>query len=94
MVSSVQVQRGRNRNGTSGTSSYNCGMDIIKIGVVLALLGIIASMGSALFALTRSQGNSRAMVRALTVRVALSVGLFLLLLLAWRLGYIQPHGLR
>ena len=34
------------------------------------------------------------MVRALTLRVGLSVGLFLLLLGAWRLGYIQPHGVR
>ncbi|MGC4029219.1 MAG: twin transmembrane helix small protein [Steroidobacteraceae bacterium] len=69
-------------------------MDVIKIGVVIALLAIIASLGSALFSLTRSQGNSRSMVRALTVRVVLSVGLFLLLLAAWRLGYIQPHGLQ
>ena len=69
-------------------------MDLIRIGIVVVLVGIIASLGSALFSLSRSQGNSRKMVRALTVRVALSVGLFLLLLLAWRLGYIQPHGIR
>lgn len=69
-------------------------MDVIKIGVVIALFAIIASLGSALFSLTRSTGNSRSMVRALTVRVALSVALFLLLLAAWRLGYIQPHGLK
>ncbi len=68
-------------------------MDIIKIGVIVALFAIVASLGSALFSLSRSQGNSRAMVRALTLRVALSVGLFLLLLAGWRLGYIQPHGL-
>jgi hypothetical protein len=66
-------------------------MDLIKVGVVIVLLGIIASLGSALFSLSRSQGDSRNMLRALTVRVGLSVGLFLLLLLAWRLGYIQPN---
>jgi hypothetical protein len=32
------------------------------------------------------------MLRALQIRVALSVGLFVILLVAWRLGYIQPHG--
>jgi hypothetical protein len=32
------------------------------------------------------------MVRALTVRVGLSVGLFLLLMVAWALGFIQPLG--
>lgn len=73
-------------------------MDLIKIGIVVVLVGIIASLGSALFSLSSSHRdagrNSRKMVRALTVRVALSVGLFLLLLLAWRLGYIQPHAIR
>jgi len=68
-------------------------MDLIKIGVVVVLFAIIASLTSALVSLSGSKGNSRKMVRALTVRVALSVGLFLLLLLAWRLGYIQPHGI-
>lgn len=69
-------------------------MDMIRIGVVVVLLAIVASLGSALVTLSRGKGDSQRMVRALTVRVALSVGLFLLLLLAWRLGYIQPHGLR
>jgi hypothetical protein len=66
-------------------------MDIARLLVVAVLIGIIASMGSALYQLTRG-GDSRKMVRALTVRVALSVALFLVLLIAWRLGYIQPHG--
>lgn len=69
-------------------------MDIIRIGVIAVLLAIVASMASALVTLARGKGDPQRMVRALTVRVALSVGLFLLLLLAWRLGYIQPHGLR
>jgi hypothetical protein len=34
------------------------------------------------------------MLRALTWRIGLSVALFLLLLLAWRMGYIRPHGLQ
>ena len=33
------------------------------------------------------------MMRALVLRVALSVALFLLVLLAWALGWIQPGGL-
>ena len=37
--------------------------------------------------------DSGKMLRSLTWRVGLSVGLFLLLLLAWRMGYIHPHGL-
>ncbi len=37
--------------------------------------------------------KSGGMARALTIRIALSVVLFLCLLLAWKLGYIQPSGL-
>jgi hypothetical protein len=38
------------------------------------------------------KGDSKKMVRALTVRVSLSVGLFLLLMVAWATGLIQPLG--
>jgi hypothetical protein len=71
-------------------------MDLFRIGVIVMLFAIIGSLGSALFSLSRSHENpdhSRRMVRALTLRVGLSVGLFLLLLAAWRLGYIQPNGM-
>jgi hypothetical protein len=33
------------------------------------------------------------MARALTVRVALSVALFLFILLAWHFGWIEPRGI-
>jgi hypothetical protein len=33
------------------------------------------------------------MARALAVRVGVSVALFLLILLAWKLGWITPKGL-
>ncbi len=68
-------------------------MDLIKIGIIAALIGIVFSLGSALFALSSKQGDSKKMVRALTVRVALSVSLFIMLFIAWWLGYIQPHGI-
>jgi hypothetical protein len=34
------------------------------------------------------------MLRALTVRIALSLALFALLMIAWRLGLITPRGLQ
>jgi cytochrome bd-type quinol oxidase subunit 2 len=65
--------------------------------VVLAFLGILASLGSALFFMMRNGRDNRArsghMARALALRVALSIVLFLGLLAAWKLGYIQPTGL-
>ena len=66
---------------------------MLKLLVLLLLAAILVSLFSGLFYLNRDQGDSRRMLRALTFRIALSVLLFLLLLIAWRTGAIQPHGL-
>jgi hypothetical protein len=72
-------------------------MGVMKYLVALAFLGILASLGVALFFMLRDgrggKAKSGGMVRALTVRIALSVVLFLCVLLAWKFGYIQPGGL-
>jgi hypothetical protein len=68
-------------------------MNIIEL-LVLAIFGaILISLGTALVHLTRGAGDSRKMARALTVRIALSLGLFVLLMVAWWAGLITPHGL-
>ncbi len=66
---------------------------MIKLLILLTLAAIVASLFSGLFHLVRDEGQSRRMVNALTVRIALSVLLFILLFVAWRGGMIQPHGL-
>lgn len=66
----------------------NDGMRIVVVGLLLA---IVASMGSALFQLARG-GDSDRMVRALSLRVGLSIGLFLLLMISYWAGWITPHG--
>lgn len=68
-------------------------MDLIRLVVILVLLAIVVSLGTALYHLAADRGDSKKMVRSLTVRVGLSVGLFLLLMIAWRLGLIRPHGM-
>ena len=65
---------------------------LIKLIIVLALVAILYSLGSALFFMVRSRGQDDRTVRSLTIRVALSVGLFVLLLVAAALGWIKPHG--
>jgi len=66
-----------------------------KLLVVAILIGILVSLGSALFHLVHDRkGETRNMVRALTVRISLSVALFVLLFIAWAAGWIEPHGLR
>ena len=66
---------------------------MIKILIVACLLAIVASLGSGLFHLVKDEGQSKKMANALTIRIALSVALFVLLFIAWRQGLIQPHGL-
>ena len=68
-------------------------MPIVKVLIVVCLIGIIVSLGSGLFHLVNDKGASKKMVTALTVRVALSVALFILLFIAWSQGMIQPHGI-
>ena len=63
----------------------------MKIVVVVMLLLIVASMGSALFSLIRDKGDSQRTVKALTVRIALSVSLFVLLMVGYAMGLITPH---
>jgi hypothetical protein len=66
----------------------------IKLLIVAVLIAIVASLGSALFHLSRSGGDSKKMARALTVRVGLSVALFILLMLAYYFGLISPNEIR
>ena len=69
----------------------------MKYLVVMAFIAILASLASALFFMMRNGKNDKAkgnhMAKALAVRVGLSVVLFVCILIAWQLGYIQPTGL-
>lgn len=66
---------------------------MIKLLIVACLIGIILSLGTGLFHLVSDKSDSKRMVRALTVRIVLSVTLFILLFIAWQQGLITPHGI-
>jgi cytochrome bd-type quinol oxidase subunit 2 len=61
------------------------------VGVLLALAG------AGLFMLRKSgdteDQRSNRMARALALRVALSVALFLFILFSWYMGWVKPGGL-
>jgi len=57
------------------------------------LIAIVVSLGSAAVFMVRGRGDSRRMAKALAWRVGLSVTLFLLLLIGYALGLIQPGRL-
>ena len=63
----------------------------IKYLIVIVMIAIVISLGSGLFFMLKDEGGSKQMVNSLTVRIALSVTLFVLLFVAWYFGLIQPH---
>jgi hypothetical protein len=69
----------------------------MKYLVLLAFVAIIGSLGSALFFMMRDGQNGKPktsnMARALALRVAFSVLLFICILLAWKFGWIHPTGI-
>jgi hypothetical protein len=65
---------------------------ITKVIIVLFLFAIIGSLFSGLFFLMKDKGASERTVKALTVRVSLSVLLFILLMIGFATGVLQPHG--
>ena len=65
----------------------------MKFIVVIVLIAIIASLASALYYLVKKEEESEKLVRALTWRIGLSISLFFLLIIAFFMGWIQPHGI-
>ena len=65
----------------------------MRILVIFLLLAIVGSLGSALFFLVKDQGRSKRTVNALTIRIGLSLFLFLFLMAGHYFGFI-PGRLR
>ena len=60
----------------------------MKIVVIILVLFIVASLGSGLFFMLTDQSGSKRMVKALALRVGLSIALFLLLMAGYYFGLI------
>ncbi len=65
-----------------------------KVIIVIIFLGILASLFSALFYMVKDRGENSRTLKALSFRIGISVGLFILLLVLWKLGIIEPHGIQ
>lgn len=64
----------------------------MKWVLVIAFLLIVGSLASAMVFLIRDRGQTRNVVRALALRIGLSVLLFLTLLFSNWMGWIQSTG--
>jgi Protein of unknown function (DUF2909) len=73
----------------------NLYLKMIKIILVAVFLMIIFSLGSALYHLAthKDEGSSQKTAKALTVRIGLSVLLFLFVCILLLTGVIKPHGI-
>ena len=66
---------------------------IVKIIILLLLALIVLSLGAGMISLIKDRGETNRTVKFLTIRIALSIALFVLLGVSFLMGWIQPHGL-
>jgi hypothetical protein len=70
-------------------------MKIVIVVMLVAVLGALA--GAGVFMLRKGDPDkprhNNHMARALALRVALSVALFLFILLSWYMGWVRPTGI-
>ena len=64
----------------------------MRLLLIVLFVAIVASLAFGLRYMFKPEDGSK-MAKALTVRIAISVALFVFLLVAWLAGWIQPHGL-
>jgi len=68
--------------------------DSLKTLLIVAfLLVILWNLGAGLYYMLVDKGQTKRTVNALTKRIALSVALILLVILAIYMGWITPHGI-
>lgn len=66
---------------------------MIKFLVIIAMFGIVISLGSGLMFMIKDQGRSNRVVKALTWRIALSVVLFSFVALSVYEGWVVPGSI-
>lgn len=64
----------------------------MKIVILGLLLLIVTSLFVALYTLVKDKGQSNRTVRALTMRVGLSILLIIILLISYKTGLIKPNN--
>ena len=63
----------------------------MRIIVIIFIIIILGSLASALYYMIKDRGSGERTVKALTVRITLSIALFLLLMLGFYTGLITTH---
>ena len=67
-------------------------MLIVKIIIVVLLGLIVLSLAAGMFSMIKDQENSDRTVKMLTIRIVLSIVIFIFIFISFYMGWIQPHG--
>jgi len=63
-----------------------------RLIIILVLVAILASLFSGMYFMIHDRGRSTRTVKALSLRIGLSLLLFILLVIAYLTGIIQPNA--
>lgn len=66
---------------------------LFKLAVITILIAVFFSLGSSLIFMIKDKGRTQRTAKALTVRISLSLALFMLLMVGYAAGLITPHGI-
>ena len=64
-----------------------------RLVIILMLVAILASLFSGMYFMLHDRGRSTRNVKALSIRIGLSLLLFLMLVLAYVFGLIKPNDI-
>jgi len=63
-----------------------------RLIIILVLIAILGSLFSGMYFMVRDRGRSTRNIKALSIRIGLSLLLFVLLIVAYLAGIIQPNA--
>ncbi len=66
---------------------------LTKAIILFVMFAILLALGSGLVYLVRDEGKTKRTVKALTWRIALSLSLFIFLMIGFTFGFLSPHGI-
>jgi heme/copper-type cytochrome/quinol oxidase subunit 4 len=66
----------------------------MKILILVLLLAVVVSLFSGLYFVYKDKGNSNRAVISLTIRIVLSLVVFVILIGSYWFGWIGPQGLK
>lgn len=64
----------------------------MKYLILIFFIFIVYSLGSALYYMMKDQGGSKRVVKSLTMRIGISILLFVFLIISFHMGWIKPTG--